>query len=77
MEYPEESRQCFPGCPSYTATITLRHPTDGTVVECGPYPYALYSSMAAVYRRERLQCVEYYQRQGYIRLVRDAEQPER
>jgi len=70
IDYPVETLECFPACPSDTEPITLRHPVAGTLVECGPYPYAVSSSMAAVYRTERRQCVERYQRQGYVRLAR-------
>jgi hypothetical protein len=69
-DYPEETLECFPACPSVTEPMLLRHPATATLVECGPYPYALYSSMAAVYRLERRQCVERYQRQGYVLLPR-------
>lgn len=68
IDYPVETLECFTACPSSTEPIMLRHPVVGTTVECGPYPNALYSSMAAVYRMERRQCVERYQRQGYVRL---------
>jgi len=70
IEQPLETLECFPECPSYTESIVLRHPDTGVTVVCGPYPYALYSSMAAGYRAERQQCVAQYQRQGYIRLAR-------
>lgn len=70
VAYPLETIECFPECPYDTASVLLRHPVTDTLVECGPYPHALYASMAAVYRQERRQCVERYQRQGYIRLAR-------
>jgi hypothetical protein len=69
IEQPLETIECFPECPFYTAPILLRHPGTGVIVECGPYPYALYSSMAAGYRAERQQCVAQYQWQGYVRLA--------
>ncbi len=69
IEQPLETLECFPECPSYTEPIVLRHPGTGVTVACGPYPYALYSSMAAGYRAERQQCVAQYQRQGYVRLA--------
>jgi hypothetical protein len=68
IEQPLETIECFPECPSYTEPILLRHPGTGGMVECGPYPYALYASMAAGYRAERQQCVAQYQWQGYVRL---------
>ena len=70
IEQPMDTLECFPECPSYTEPIVLRHPSTGTTVACGPYPYALYSSMAAGYRADRQQCVAQYQRQGYVRLAR-------
>lgn len=72
IEQPLETIECFPECPAYTEPILLRHPGTGVIVECGPYPHALYSSMAAVYRAERQQCVARYQWQGYIRLATTA-----
>jgi len=74
IEQPLDALACFPECPSYTEPILLRHPGTGATVECGPYPYALYSSMAAGYRAERQQCVAQYQRQGYVRLATTAGQ---
>jgi hypothetical protein len=71
---PLETIECFPECPFYTEPILLHHPDTGVTVECGPYPYALYSSMAAVYRAERRQCVARYQWQGYVRLATTAGQ---
>ena len=73
IEQPLETLECLPECPSYTEPIVLRHPDTGTTVACGPYPYALYSSMAAGYRAERQQCVAQYQRQGYVRLAKTEE----
>ena len=70
IEQPLETLECLPECPSYTEPIVLRHPSTGGVVACGPYPYALYSSMAAGYRAERQQCVAQYQRQGYVRVAK-------
>jgi hypothetical protein len=70
IEQPLETIECLPECPSYTEPIVLRHPGTGMTVACGPYPYALYSSMAAGYRAERQQCVAQYQRQGYVRLAK-------
>jgi hypothetical protein len=72
IEQPLETIECFPECPFYTESILLRHPGTGVIVECGPYPYALYSSMAAGYRAERQQCVAQYQWQGYVRLATTA-----
>jgi hypothetical protein len=72
IEQPLETIECFPECPFYTEPILLRHPGTGVIVECGPYPYALYSSMAAGYRAERQQCVAHYQWQGYVRLATTA-----
>ena len=72
IEQPGETLECFPECPSYTESIVLRHPDTGVTVACGPYPYALYSSMAAGYRAERQQCVAQYQWQGYVRLATTA-----
>jgi hypothetical protein len=72
IEQPLDTLACLPECPSYTEPILLRHPGTGVTVECGPYPYALYSSMAAGYRTERQQCVAQYQRQGYVRLASSA-----
>ena len=72
IEQPLETIECFPECPFYTEPILLRHPGTGVIVECGPYPYALYSSMAAGYRAERQQCVAQYQWQGYVRLATTA-----
>jgi hypothetical protein len=72
IEQPLDTLACFPECPSYTEPILLHHPGTGVTVECGPYPYALYSSMAAGYRAERQQCVAQYQRQGYVRLASTA-----
>jgi hypothetical protein len=72
IEQPLETIECFPECPFYTEPIFLRHPGSGIIVECGPYPYALYSSMAAGYRAERQQCVAHYQWQGYVRLATTA-----
>ena len=72
VEQPLETLECFPECPSYTKPILLRHPGTGSIVECGPYPYALYSSMATGYRAERQQCVAQYQWQGYVRLATTA-----
>ena len=72
IEQPLETIECFPECPFYTEPILLRHPGTGLIVECGPYPYALYSSMAAGYRAERQQCVAQYQWQGYVRLATTA-----
>ena len=72
IEQPLDTLECFPECPSYTEPILLHHPGTGITVECGPYPYALYSSMAAGYRTERQQCVAQYQRQGYVRLASTA-----
>ena len=69
IEQPLETIECFLECPFYTEPILLRHPGTGVTVECGPYPYALYSSMAAGYRAERQQCVAQYQWQGYVRLA--------
>ena len=69
---PLDTIECFPECPFYTEPILLRHPGTGLIVECGPYPYALYSSMAAGYRAERQQCVAQYQWQGYVRLATTA-----
>jgi hypothetical protein len=77
IEQPLETLECFPECPSYTEPIVLRHPGTGVTVACGPYPYALYSSMAAGYRAERQQCVAQYQRQGYVRLARAEAQSSR
>jgi hypothetical protein len=74
IEQPLDTLACFPECPSYTEPILLRHPGTGVTVGCGPYPYALYSSMAAGYRAERQQCVAQYQRQGYVRLATTAGQ---
>ena len=74
IEQPLDTLECFPECPSYTEPILLRHPGTGVTVECGPYPYALYSSMAAGYRAERQQCIAQYQRQGYVRLATTAGQ---
>jgi len=73
IEYPLDTLECFTECPSYTESVWLRHPEAALTVSCGPYPYALYSSMAAVYRRERRQCVEAYQQQGFVRLSRAEE----
>jgi len=72
IEQPLDTIECFPECPFYTEPILLRHPDTGVIVECGPYPYALYSSMAAGYRAERQQCVAQYQLQGYVRLATPA-----
>ena len=72
IEQPLDTIECFPECPFYTEPILLRHPDTGVIVECGPYPYALYSSMAAGYRAERQQCVAQYQSQGYVRLATPA-----
>jgi hypothetical protein len=72
IEQPLETIECFPECPFYTAPILLRHAGTGAIVECGPYPYALYASMAAGYRAERQQCVAQYQWQGYVRLATTA-----
>jgi hypothetical protein len=72
VEQPLDTLECFPECPSYTEPILLRHPGTGVIVACGPYPYALYSSMAAGYRAERQQCVAQYQWQGYVRLATTA-----
>jgi hypothetical protein len=69
IEQPLETVECFPECPFYTEPMLLRHPGTGIIVACGPYPYALYSSMAAGYRAERQQCVARYQWQGYVRLA--------
>ena len=69
IEQPLDTLECFPECPSYTEPVLLRHPGTGVIVECGPYPYALYASMAAGYRAERQQCVAQYQWQGYVRLA--------
>ena len=69
---PLDTIECFPECPFYTEPILLRHPGTGVIVACGPYPYALYSSMAAGYRAERQQCVAQYQWQGYVRLATTA-----
>ena len=77
IEQPGETLECFPECPSYTASVALRHPGTGVMVACGPYPYALYSSMAAGYRAERQQCVARYQQQGYVRLVKTPEKSSR
>jgi hypothetical protein len=74
MEQPLDTIECFPECPFYTEPIFLRHPGTGVIVECGPYPYALYASMAAGYRAERQQCVARYQWQGYGRLATTAGQ---
>jgi hypothetical protein len=74
IEQPLDTLECFPECPSYTEPILLRHPSTGVIVECGPYPYALYSSMAAGYRSERQQCIAQYRRQGYVRLATTAGQ---
>ena len=71
-EQPLDTIECFPECPFYTEPILLRHSGTGVIVECGPYPYALYSSMAAGYRAERQQCVAQYQWQGYVRLATPA-----
>jgi hypothetical protein len=73
IEQPLDTLACFPECPFYTETILLRHPDTGVMVACGPYPYALYASMAAGYRAERQQCVARYQWQGYARLATSAE----
>ena len=77
IEQPVETLECFPECPSYTEPIMLQHPSTGSIVSCGPYPYALYSSMAAGYRAERLQCVAQYQRQGYVRLAKTTQKSSR
>src|SRR5262249_34962531 len=69
IEQPLDTLECFPECPSYTEPILLRHPDTGITVQCGPYPNALYSSMAAGYRAERQQCVTRYRQQGYVRLA--------
>ena len=74
IEQPLDTIECFPECPFYTEPILLRHPGTGVMVACGPYPYALYSSMAAGYRAERQQCVAQYQWQGYVRLAATAGQ---
>jgi hypothetical protein len=74
IEQPLEAIECFPECPFYTEPILLRHPGTGVIVACGPYPYALYSSMAAGYRAERQQCMARYQWQGYGRLATTAGQ---
>ena len=68
-EQPLDTIACFTECPYYTEPILLRHPGTGVIVECGPYPYALYSSMAVGYRADRQQCVAQYQWQGYARLA--------
>jgi hypothetical protein len=72
IEQPLDTLACFPECPFYTESILLRHPGTGAMVACGPYPYALYASMAAGYRAERQQCVAQYQGQGYVRLATTA-----
>jgi hypothetical protein len=72
IEQPLDTLACFPECPFYTEPIVLRHPGTGAIVACGPYPYALYASMAAGYRAERQQCVVQYQWQGYVRLTTSA-----
>jgi hypothetical protein len=72
IEQPLDTLACFPECPFYTESILLRHPGTGALVTCGPYPYALYASMAAGYRAERQQCVAQYQGQGYVRLATTA-----
>jgi hypothetical protein len=72
IEQPLDTIECLPECPFYTEPIFLRHPGTGVIVECGPYPYALYSSMATGYRAERQQCVAQYQWQGYVRLATTA-----
>lgn len=69
VEQPLEVLECLPECPSSTEPMTLQHGVTGATVTCGPYPSALYSSMAAVYRQERRQCLARYQQQGYTRLV--------
>jgi hypothetical protein len=69
IEQPLDTLACFPECPFYTEPILLRHPGTGAMVACGPYPYALYASMAAGYRAERQQCVARYQWQGYVHLA--------
>jgi hypothetical protein len=74
IEQPLDTLACFPECPFYTEPILLRHPGTGAMVACGPYPYALYASMAAGYRAERQQCVAQYQWQGYVRLATTAGQ---
>jgi hypothetical protein len=77
VEQPMDTLECFPECPAYTESIALRHPGTGTVVTCGPYPYALYASMAAGYRTERQQCVARYQQQGYVRRDKDEDKSSR
>ncbi len=69
LERPREVLECVPECPSATEPVQLRHPETMAIATCGPYPHALYSSMAEVYRSERRQCVARYQQQGYVRLV--------
>jgi len=71
LEQPLEVIECLPECPSATETVWLRH-SSGALATCGPYPHALYSSMAAGYRLERQQCVTRYLQQGYVRLARTA-----
>ena len=69
INHPLEAIECLPECPWVTDSVTLLHSDTGVSVTCGPYPYALYSSMAEAYRLERRQCVTRYQEQGYLRRV--------
>ncbi|MGE3540056.1 MAG: hypothetical protein AB7N91_21800 [Candidatus Tectimicrobiota bacterium] len=70
LDDPREAIECWTECPWATESVTLRHRETGVTVTCGPYPHALYASMAATYRFERQQCVTRYQQQGYLRLSR-------
>ena len=61
---------CFAACAS-TQPVTLRHPSTGLVVQCGPYKAGFFDVGvgAPIYQRER-DCIADYQRQGYERAPR-------
>ena len=57
----------FGGCYSISA-VKLKHPGDGSIVQCGPYSYVPENQFVAVETMKR--CLDDYKGQGYLRLTK-------
>jgi hypothetical protein len=58
------------GCPATSEIISLKNPTTGTIVTCGPYTkFGNINSATQAAQNELRYCVDDFQRQGYQRIA--------
>ena len=57
----------LPGCAASTEVITLRHPSTGQTVKCGPYKYDAFLSGSLKAEKDLRNCVEDFKHGGYVR----------